>query len=93
MHVFLDCFAVSKRKHEKEIDMQTITKTTTNNSIMSVKQAAEYLGLAVSTLNKWRCHGGGPVFVKMGRAVRYRIADLDKFIVERSMTSTSSTIM
>jgi len=40
-------------------------------TVMTVQQAAEYLGLAVSTLNKWRCHGGGPVFIKMGRAVRY----------------------
>lgn len=47
---------------------------------MTVKQAAEYLGLAVSTLNKWRCHGGGPVYIKLGRAVRYRVQDLDEFV-------------
>ena len=41
-------------------------------TVMTVQQASEYLGLAVSTLNKWRCLGGGPAFVKMGRTVRYR---------------------
>jgi len=58
-------------------------------TIMTVQQAAEYLGLAVSTLNKWRCHGGGPIFVKMGRAVRYRVEDLNAFIENQSRESTS----
>lgn len=57
--------------------------------VMTVKQAAEYLGLAVSTLNKWRCHGGGPKFLKMGRAVRYRAEDLEEYLVIASRVSTS----
>lgn len=58
-------------------------------TVMTVQQAAEYLGLAVSTLNKWRCHGGGPVFIKMGRAVRYRVMDLENFIATSRLRSTS----
>ena len=57
--------------------------------VMTVGQAAEYLGLAVSTLNKWRCHGGGPVFIKMGRAVRYRVEDLEGYI-QASLSRTTS---
>lgn len=62
-------------------------KTTTE--VMTVNQAADYLGLAVSTLNKWRCHGGGPVFIKMGRAVRYRSEDLEAYISNSIASSTS----
>lgn len=69
--------------------MQTMTKTKPETTIMTVQQAAVYLGLAVSTLNKWRCHGGGPVFVKMGRAVRYRVTDLDTYINASILKSTS----
>jgi len=69
--------------------MQTTTQTKTTTVVMTVTQAAEYLGLAVSTLNKWRCHGEGPVFIKLGRAVRYRVEDLEKFIQKASKTSTS----
>lgn len=58
-------------------------------TILATPAAAGYLGLAVSTLNKWRCHGGGPVFVKLGRAVRYRREDLDAFVENRSVSSTS----
>lgn len=59
-------------------------------TIMKVEMAAEYLGMSVSTLNKWRCHGGGPLFMKLGRAVRYRREDLDAFIAERMSSSTSA---
>lgn len=49
-------------------------------AILTTPEAAAYLGLAISTLNKWRCYGEGPQFVKLGRAVRYRQDDLDHFI-------------
>jgi len=56
---------------------------------LTTPEAADYLGLAVSTLNKWRCHGGGPEFLKLGRAVRYRKDDLDRFVEARSFRSTA----
>ena len=56
---------------------------------LKTPQAALYLGLAVSTLNKWRCHGGGPQFIKLGRSVRYRRDDLDVFVEARRKSSTS----
>ena len=59
-------------------------------TVMTVQQASEYLGLAVSTLNKWRCHGGGPAFIKMGRAVRYRIEDLESYVLNSRLLSTSA---
>lgn len=69
--------------------MQTPPLKSTQSAIMTVRQAATYLGLAVSTLNKWRCHGGGPIFIKMGRAVRYRAEDLDAFMDGRRASSTT----
>ena len=58
-------------------------------AMLTTVQAAHYLGLAVSTLNKWRCHGGGPKFLKLGRAVRYRQSDLEMFVAERVLGSTN----
>lgn len=51
--------------------------------------ASDYTGLAVSTLEKLRVTGGGPRFVKLGRAVRYRITDLQEYLAERVVESTS----
>ncbi len=56
--------------------------------LLSTKQAAIYLGLSNSTLNKWRCYGTGPSFVKLGRAVRYRKAQLDEFLATRTAVNT-----
>lgn len=61
----------------------------TTQPLLTVEQAALRLGLAVSTLNKWRCHGGGPHYIKMGRAVRYRQSDLDGFVAKRIAASTA----
>lgn len=68
--------------------MQNTAHTKPAATVMTVQQAAEYLGLAVSTLNKWRCHGGGPVFIKMGRAVRYRAEDLEAFVQANKFRAT-----
>jgi excisionase family DNA binding protein len=53
------------------------------------EQAAKYLDLKPETLEAWRCRGGGPLFVKLGKAVRYRQQDLDAFLSARVRASTS----
>jgi predicted DNA-binding transcriptional regulator AlpA len=58
--------------------------------ILRTPDAARYLGLAASTLEKLRLTGGGPRFIRVGsRAVGYAIGDLDAFIDSRRRNSTS----
>ena len=58
--------------------------------VLRTKQAAEYLGLAPSTLEKKRSTGGGPRFVRLGgRAIGYQISDLDSWL-ETQQQATSS---
>lgn len=52
------------------------------------KQAADYLGLSKSTLDKLRCFSGGPRFYKLGRSVIYDVTDLDAWKAERARTTT-----
>ncbi|MEO0871716.1 MAG: helix-turn-helix domain-containing protein [Pseudomonadota bacterium] len=56
---------------------------------LTVVEAASYLGLAVSTLNKWRVYGGGPRFMRLGRAIRYRQSELDAFLSEQTVGAGS----
>ena len=51
--------------------------------------AAAHLACSASFLEKCRVAGGGPTFVKLGRAVRYRIEDLDAFARARVHGATS----
>ena len=52
-------------------------------------EAAQYLGISVSTLSKLRVFGGGPTFHKLGRRVVYDIRDLDDWFEARKRSSTS----
>jgi predicted DNA-binding transcriptional regulator AlpA len=49
--------------------------------ILRTAAAAEYVGLAPSTLEKMRLRGGGPSFIRIGgRAVGYDTDDLDRWL-------------
>lgn len=55
------------------------------SDLMSRPAAAAYLGIAEQTLAVWKCNGRyGLPYVKVGRLVRYRKADLDAFIARRT---------
>jgi hypothetical protein len=60
-------------------------------TLVDETRAALLLDLKVKTLRRWRWAGKGPRFVKLGSAVRYRLADLDQFIAAGQRTSTSDT--
>ena len=70
------------------INHDTAQQSVTIRIAFTTREAAVYLGLAVSTLNKWRCYGTGPKYLKLGRAVRYTKDELDIFIETRLFRST-----
>jgi hypothetical protein len=52
-------------------------------------EAARLLRLSERSLERFRLQGGGPLYVKAGRCVRYREADLEAWIASRVVGSTS----
>jgi len=57
------------------------TSKSQHSLLLSPPQAAEILGVTVATLATWRCTGRvGIPFVRIGRAVKYRVADLEAWI-------------
>ncbi|MDX2274351.1 MAG: helix-turn-helix domain-containing protein [Hyphomonadaceae bacterium] len=60
------------------------------NGLLRVREAAARLGLAKSTLDRMRCEGRGPRFVKItGKIVGYDPTDLDAYAEGRKRQSTS----
>lgn len=60
------------------------------NPALNCEQASQYTGLAVKTLEKMRCDGRGPRFVRFSRnAVRYLKVDLDTWLAALTVSSTS----
>lgn len=47
---------------------------------MDTERAADFVGLSTQQLELWRTQRQGPRFVKVGRAVRYAVADLRDFM-------------
>ncbi|MFA7586264.1 MAG: helix-turn-helix domain-containing protein [Novosphingobium sp.] len=64
-----------------------------NTELLVVKEAADYCRLSQSYLNTLRVSGGGPAFLKLGSAVRYRRTDLDAWLESRLARSTSAREM
>lgn len=58
--------------------------------ILSEREAAKFLGVSPATLQAWRSTGRVRLaFVKLGRSVRYRLADLVEFVEAHTRSSTS----
>lgn len=61
-----------------------------DDTYLTESQVAELLGLSPRTLQAWRYRGGHtPQFIKVGRAVRYRLGDVKDWLRERQRRSTS----
>lgn len=53
-------------------------------------EAARFLGLSASTLEKMRCEGRGPRYIKLGGRVFYRVPDLDAYLDSSVVETTDS---
>ena len=57
--------------------------------LLTTAEAAEFVRLSQAHLEKCRVYGRGPRFVRLGRAIRYRIEDLQAWIAAGLAESTS----
>jgi len=62
-----------------------------DNQVLNAREAARFIGVAVSTLAKMRCLGGSPAFVKAGRKVLYRRCDLIEWLIARRVRNTTQS--
>ena len=51
--------------------------------LIGIEDLADYLDLPVKTLYKWRQEGTGPDSVRVGRHVRYFVADVQTWLESR----------
>lgn len=60
------------------------------SELVNEKRAAEILGITPGTLGVWRCRRRYDLpYVKIGAAVRYRMADLERFIESRTVSASA----
>lgn len=55
------------------------------------KEVAAYLRKSEGTLANWRCAGIGPPYVKVAGTIRYRWADIEKWLASRVIDPSGRT--
>ena len=48
--------------------------------LLAPKELADYLGVPLKSVYKWRAERTGPRGLKVGRHVRYRVADVEAWL-------------
>ena len=56
-----------------------------DDRLLREQEVSEMLGVAIATLHAWRRVGKPPAFIRLGRAVRYRLSDLRELIRQRRL--------
>lgn len=59
------------------------------SEFLKTKEAAAFYRRSPAFLEKKRCEGGGPRYIKCGRSILYRRSDLEAWLKDREFTSTS----
>jgi predicted DNA-binding transcriptional regulator AlpA len=56
------------------------SNTRDDESLLNESETAKFLAVSVRTLQAWRTRELGPPFVRLGRAIRYRLKDLIEWV-------------
>ncbi len=67
----------------------TSTKVEILPAYLTPAEAGRFIGAATQTLARWRCEGGGPDFIRVGRKIMYGRDDLIGWMSARRVSSTS----
>jgi predicted DNA-binding transcriptional regulator AlpA len=76
----------------RALEWPTNRGTDLPNRKLSVREAARFLGLSASTLNKLRLSGYGCPYLKLGRRVVYDLRDLEDWAARQKRLNTSQEI-
>lgn len=57
--------------------------------LMDTKTLAKFLNTSPITVMRFRLHGDGPPFFRIGRSVKYRMSDVEDWLATRERRSTS----
>ena len=63
---------------------------TTERRLLRPDELASFLGIPLATIYQWRSRGNGPCGIRVGRHVRYRIEDVERWLDEQRDRHTSA---
>lgn len=60
-----------------------------HGDLLTPEEVSAFLRVPVGTLYSWRSRNAGPPAIKVGRFLRYRRDDLEKFVTTNQETATA----
>ena len=57
-----------------------------SQQLITEKEAAQFLSVSLRTIQNWRFRNRGPKYKKLGRLVRYSVADLSAYAEGKTVT-------
>jgi excisionase family DNA binding protein len=60
-----------------------MTRSTPSNTIQPLvgpQELAEWLGVPLGTVYRWRTNGDGPPGLRVGKHLRYRVKDVERWL-------------
>lgn len=64
-----------------------------NRTRLTERELADYWGMKLNTLRKWRSSGIGPAYLKIGSHVVYTKEDIEKYERDRKYLSPNKRIL
>lgn len=70
-------------EREPNYKLINVKEDVLKDRLITPRETAAYLGSSVSALSQYRALGIGPLYFKIGKMVRYRISDIDKWLEDK----------
>jgi excisionase family DNA binding protein len=74
-------------RERPEVDVRVDAIEIPASGLMTPELCARYLGMSMRWLEKMRADGGDLPYIKIGRAIRYRRADVDAWLLAQRRAS------
>lgn len=58
-----------------------------HDKFITPKEFSQLSGIDIKVIAAMRCNGGGPIYIKFGFAVRYRLSDVQAWLEKRRSDS------
>jgi excisionase family DNA binding protein len=67
--------------------MDSTTSHAPGRPLATRREVARFLGVPEGTVEQWGSRGGGPAYIRVGRHVRYRWSDVERWLATREVAS------
>ena len=66
----------------------SVRMETSMNDLLTIAECCEYLGVSKSKLTQLRKDGAGPLYIKFGRSIRYRLSSIKRWLLDQETNAS-----